>query len=116
MVITYNIYTLKIMNHKKKTQLAPVHPGKILLRGIKDYKLTVYRVAKDTGIPRSTLDAIVNERRPVSPENALRLARYFNTSPEYWINLQAGYDLRIAKLKKTQMVDREVKPLELVTT
>ena len=91
--------------------LQPTHPGKILLRGIKDMRLTLSRTARDTGIPLSTLSAIVNARRPISAENALRLARYFNTSARYWVNLQADFDLRTATTAKGESIERDVMPV-----
>jgi addiction module HigA family antidote len=79
--------------------LSPTHPGKILLEGIEDYKLTVKKVAEDIQVPASTLYAVTKGQRPISPELALRVGHYFNTTPEYWINLQSDYELRLAKAK-----------------
>jgi len=90
--------------------LKPTHPGKILLRGLRDMHLTLSRAAKETGIPLSTLSAIVNARRPVSAENALRLACYLKTTPRYWVNLQSDYDLRLATASKGESIEREVLP------
>ena len=94
----------------KKT-LTPTHPGKILLQGIKDHKLSVSQVARETGIPVSTLSAITHGKRPVSAENALRIGKFFRTSPKYWINLQSDYDLRIASMTLEDKVEQEVIPL-----
>jgi len=90
--------------------LKPTHPGKILQRGLKDMNLTLSRTARETGIPLSTLSAIVNGRRPVSAENALRLGRYLKTTPRYWVNLQSDYDLRMATASKGERIEREVLP------
>ena len=95
----------------KSDSIQPTHPGKILLRGLKDMNLTLSRAAKETGIPLSTLSAIVNARRPVSAENALRLARYLNTSARYWVNLQSDYDLRVATTSKGESIEKEVAPV-----
>jgi len=91
--------------------ILPTHPGKILVRGLKDMHLTLSRTARDTGIPLSTLSAIVNARRPISAENALRLARYLNTSARYWVNLQSDYDLRMATTSKGESIEKEVAPV-----
>ena len=74
------------------------HPGEILLEEyIKPAGVTPYRVAKDSGISQPTMNQIVNGKRPISTETALRLATYFSTSCELWVNLQKNYDLRIAE-------------------
>jgi addiction module HigA family antidote len=75
----------------------PTHPGSILLEGIEDNGLNVKRVAEEIQMPISTLYAVVKGQRPISPELALKLGHYFSTTPEYWVNLQADYDLRLAK-------------------
>jgi addiction module HigA family antidote len=90
--------------------ITPTHPGKILLRGLKDLKFTLSQTARGTGIPLSTLSAIVNGRRSISAENAMRIGRYLNTSAKYWVNLQADYDLRVALYTKSECVEKEVVP------
>ena len=79
--------------------ISPTHPGKILLEGIEDYGLNVKRVAQAIQMPASTLYAVTKGQRPISPELALKLAKYFETTPEYWVNLQSDYELRLAKIK-----------------
>ena len=101
------------MNKKIRMQIEPEHPGKILLRGIKDHHLTPYRAAKAAGVSQSTMTAIVNCRRGISPETALRLSLYFGTSAEYWLNLQSFYDLRMTE-KKMPRIKEEVLPLAKV--
>lgn len=93
--------------------LLPSSPGKILLREfIQPLALTQYRVAKEAGISHPTMSAIVNNRRPIGIETALRLARYFGTTAQFWLNLQSNYDLRMARRQKLdQRIAREVKPM-----
>jgi len=92
--------------------LTPSHPGQILLEEfIEPLGLTRYRVAKDAGIAHPTMTQIVKGRRPISPENALRLGLYFGTGPEFWVNLQADYDLRIARRQKLRTIQKQVKVL-----
>ena len=68
-------------------RLKPAHPGKLLLdEFIKPMNLTVYRVAKDSGIAQSTLAAIVNEQRSISAETAMRLGLYFGMDAQFWLN------------------------------
>ena len=86
----------------------------ILLEFIKPAGVTPYRVAKDSGISQPTMNQIVNGKRPISTETALRLATYFTTSCELWVNLQKNYDLRIAQRDLLPLIQEEVKPLQLL--
>jgi addiction module HigA family antidote len=80
-----------------KTKLEPVHPGEVLLEDfMKPLKLSAYKVAKDLGIPPIRITQIIKGKRAVSVETALLLGKYFGTSPEVWIRLQAQYDLETA--------------------
>jgi len=70
------------------------HPGKILLEEfLKPMGLTAHALALALRVPANRITSIINGKRGVSPDTALRLARYFGTSPEFWVNLQAGHDL-----------------------
>lgn len=76
----------------------PVHPGEMLLEEfMKPLGITPYRMAKQIGISQTALSDILYGRRGISPANALRLSRAWNNSPEFWISLQAGYDLQVAE-------------------
>jgi addiction module HigA family antidote len=88
------------------------HPG-IILRTefIEAHGLSVYRVAKETGIPQPSLAQITAGRRSISPENALRLGLYFGIDAEFWTNLQAHYDLRQTRRKRAAAIARAVIPL-----
>ena len=82
------------------TKLPPVHPGEVLLEDfMKPMKLSAYRVAKDIGVTPITITQITHGRRAVSAQTALLLAKYFGTSPEVWIRLQAQYDLEVTREK-----------------
>ncbi|MCC5839146.1 MAG: HigA family addiction module antidote protein [Opitutales bacterium] len=88
------------------------HPGEILRTEFLDeMKLTQYRLAVDTGIPHSRITAIVTGRRSITPDTALRLARYFGNSPDFWLGLQKEYDLRRAREELGERIDHEVQPL-----
>ena len=73
-------------------------------------ELTVYRLARDLKVSRPRLNEIVLGRRAVTTDTALRLARYFGTTPEFWINLQARYDLDVAERTVRHKIGREVAP------
>ena len=90
----------------------PIHPGEILAEEfLKPMGLTQYRLGIDTGIPHSRITAIVKGRRSITAETAMRLARYFGTTPGFWLNLQKTYDLEIAEDKSAERIVREVTPL-----
>jgi len=92
-------------------KLKPAHPGKLLLdEFIKQMNLTVYRVAKDSGIPQSSLAAIVSGQRSTSAETAMRLGLYFGVDAQFWLNLQTRYDLMMLDNKRSA-IEKEVHPL-----
>ena len=96
--------------------LPPVHPGEVLLEDfMRPLGLSRYRVAKDIGVPTLRISQIVKGERAISPDTALRLARYFGTSPDVWLRLQAGYDLEVAQRQIGARVAREVKVLQHAT-
>jgi addiction module HigA family antidote len=94
-------------------RLAPVHPGKVLLKDfMKPLGLSQYRVAKDIGVPTLRISQIVRGPRSITADTALRLARYFGTSAAVWLRLQARYDLETAEAKTAKRINREVKILQ----
>jgi addiction module HigA family antidote len=94
----------------KRIRVLP--PGEILLTEfIRPNNLTVYRVAKDSGISQPTLQLIVSGKRGISADTALRLGVYFGIDAQFWLNLQSEYDLRLAKQKKLARIEKEVHPL-----
>jgi addiction module HigA family antidote len=91
--------------------LPPVHPGEILREDfLKPLDLSMNRLAIDLHVPVTRIAEIVHERRGISPDTALRLARYFNTSARFWLNLQAAYDLEVAQDQIAQEIERDVRP------
>jgi len=97
---------------KSKSLMAPVHPGEILSEDfMKPLKLTVNKLALELRVPATRIGEIVHERRRVTAETALRLARYFRTNPEFWLNLQNFYDLEVSRrLGKASEIERQVQP------
>lgn len=69
------------------------HPGEHLAEFISEYNLTVYRVAKDINVPNTRIDQITKGKRGISVDTAARLGKYFGTTPQFWLNLQANYEL-----------------------
>lgn len=92
-------------------RLPPVHPGEILRdEFLAPMALSVYRLAQAIKVSRPRLNDIVLGRRAVTTDTALRLGRYFGTTPEFWINLQTRYDLDVAERTVRRKINREVAP------
>lgn len=95
---------------EEEERLPPVHPGEILLEDfMKPLGLSQYRLAQDLGVPALRISQIVHGKRAVTADTALRLARYFGTSANVWMRLQARYDLEVAEGELAERVQREVK-------
>lgn len=93
-------------------RLAPVHPGEVLQEEFMEpLGLTQYRVAKATGVPARRINEIVHRKRAVTADTALRLARLFGTTAEFWMNLQALYDLERARDEVGAEIEEAVAPL-----
>lgn len=93
------------------TTIAPIHPGEILKEEFLDHlNLTQYRLAKDIKVPPRRINEIVLGKRAISADTALRLGRYFDTSPEFWLNLQSRYDLEKARDELGGRLNQEINP------
>ena len=96
----------------KTNKLAPIHPGEILREEfMKPHGLSQNALARALDVPPRRINEIVLEKRAVSADTALRLARFFGTTAEIWTGLQADYNLRLARDEKQQHIEREVEPL-----
>jgi len=93
----------------RSTLLKPIHPGEILLEEfMKPLGISINRLARDIGVPPGRISAIVNCKRAITADTALRLGRYFGVSPEIWAGLQADYDLRVAKRTSWPVIEKRV--------
>jgi len=93
-----------------ETKLRPIHPGEVLLEEfLKPMNLSQNRLALDIGVPARRINEIVLGKRSVPVDTALRLARYFGTSPQFWLGLQMDYDLDVAMDAMESRLNREVK-------
>ena len=91
----------------------PIHPGEILEEEfLKPLGLSQYRIAKDISVPPRRINEIVHGLRGVSADTALRLARYFGTTEEFWMNLQARYDLEVERDRLRERLKKEVAVLK----
>jgi addiction module HigA family antidote len=96
----------------KTKKLLPIHPGEILREEfMKPHGLSQNALARALGVPPRRINEIVLEKRGITADTALRLARYFGTSAEMWPGLQADYDLRLVRYDKARTIEREVEPL-----
>ncbi|WP_413991295.1 HigA family addiction module antitoxin [Labrys okinawensis] len=90
--------------------MMPVHPGRILKRELKARNLSANRLAIELKLPSGRITDILNAKRGVSPDTALRLGRFFGTSARFWFNLQTAYELGVAEREIGALILEEVKP------
>ena len=93
-----------------KNGMRPVHPGEVLRDELEDLGLTAYALSKALGVPVNRISMILNGQRGVSADTALRLARYFGTTPEIWMNLQKTWELRQAEILAGHEIAKCVTP------
>jgi addiction module HigA family antidote len=91
-----------------------VHPGAYLKELLEELELSQYRLAQDIGVTAMRVSHVVRGQRPITAELALRLGRYFNQSPRFWLNLQSRYDMDITEDQFGKLVTREVQPYKAV--
>ena len=90
-------------------KIAPIHPGEILLEEfLKPMDISQNRLAIDIRVPARRINEIVLKKRRISPDTALRLAKYFNMSPQFWLGLQMDYDLDVAQDILSEKIKKEV--------
>ena len=93
----------------RKKLLDPIHPGEILLEEfMKPLGISINRLAREIAVPPGRISAIVNAKRAITADTALRLAKYFGVSSDLWLGLQADFDLRIAKRTVGPEIDKRV--------
>ena len=96
----------------KPERLPPIHPGEVLREDfMKPLGISMNRLALDLRVPVTRIGEIVHQRRGITPDTALRLGRYFNTSARFWMNAQSSYDLEVAQDELQRVIDRDVRPL-----
>ena len=99
------------MSRKKTDRIPFPHPGETIREDfLKPLGMSVNKLALELRVPATRMTEIINGRRGVTADTALRLARYFNTTPRFWLNLQASYDLAIAAASKAREIERTVLP------
>src|SRR4030088_2183831 len=107
--------TTRLGDNRMTKKIKPVHPGEILREEFMvPLGLSMNRVAIDLRVSVTRIADIVNEKRAITADTALRFARYFNNSPMFWMNLQTRHDLEVAEDEIADKVKRDVRPLEAV--
>jgi antitoxin HigA-1 len=95
----------------KNALMPPIHPGEILREEfMTPMNLSINKLGLDLHVPPGRISEIVNGKRGISASTALRLARYFNTTPKFWLNLQVAYDLELSERAEARNIAREVHP------
>ena len=90
-------------------KMRPIHPGEVLREEfLVPLGVNAHALAMALKVPAPRINDIVRERRSITPDTALRLARYFGTTPQFWLNLQASFDLKIAERELGSRIEREV--------
>ncbi len=96
----------------KSKKLPPIHPGEILREDfLKPFKLSQNALARALRVPPRRINEILHEKRGITADTALRLARFFGTTAEMWTGLQTDYELRLARYKKEKQIEREIAPI-----
>ena len=101
------------MSRKKSDRIPFPHPGETILEDfLKPLGMSVHKLAIELRVPATRMTEIVHGRRGITADTALRLARYFNTTPKFWLNLQTSYDLALASEARSQEIKRTIHPRE----
>ena len=90
--------------------MRPIHPGEQLRDEMDELGLSARALAKALGVPANRITGILNEQRAVTADTALRIARYFGGTPEFWLNLQSAYELRRVRQEAGRKIERVVTP------
>jgi addiction module HigA family antidote len=94
------------------SRLKNIHPGEVLkFEFLEPMKLSAYRLSKEIAVPQTRISEIINEKRSITADTALRLAKYFQMSPQFWLGLQNDYDLEEESRAKKEQLD-QIKPLK----
>jgi addiction module HigA family antidote len=90
--------------------LPPIHPGELLRDELDEIGVSLNELGRALRVPMNRISAIVNGKRAITVDTAMRLGRYFGTSPRMWVNLQSAYDLEVAEREMRPRIEKEVLP------
>ena len=95
-------------------KMRPIHPGEILREEyLVPLGLTPHALAMELRVPAPRINDVVREKRGVTVDTALRLSRYFNTTAQFWMNLQSSYDMKIAERNVGKKIEKEIHPMQM---
>ena len=94
--------------------MRPVHPGEILNDELQELGMSANALAAELGVPTNRVTAILKGQRGITADTALRLSRYFGTTPQFWLNLQKTFELRTAEIESGKDIAERVRPREMV--
>jgi addiction module HigA family antidote len=104
---------VEIVEYKKLNLMAPiVHPGRLLKRELAARKLSANRLSLDIGVPSGRITDILNGRRSITADTAVRLGRYFGNNPQFWLDLQGQYDIGVVEKEKGAEIVRRIRPAD----
>ena len=95
-------------------KMRAIHPGEILKGELEELNLSANALAKALDVPTNRITAILNEQRGITADTALRLAKFFGSTPDFWMSLQTSYDVKKARALTGKEIERTVKPKELL--
>ena len=93
--------------------MQPVHPGEILRDELEELGMSASALAGELAVPTNRVTAILNGQRGVTADTALRLSRYFGTTPQLWLNLQKTFELRLAEIESGKDIEKQVRPRKI---
>ena len=100
------------MKARRQKVLQPIHPGEILLEDfLKPMGISINRLARDIAVPPGRISKIVNGKRSITADTALRLGKYFGVSPEIWLDLQSDFELRLSRRDIWPTVEKRIHPI-----
>jgi antitoxin HigA-1 len=97
---------------KAEAAIPAVHPGRLLRRELQARGLSANRVALDLGVPSGRITDILNSRRAITADTAVRLARYFGNSAQFWLDLQSQYEIAVVEKERGSDISRRVRPAD----
>jgi len=95
-------------------KMRAIHPGEILKGELEELNLSANVLAHALGVPTNRITAILNEQRGITADTALRFAKFFGSTPDFWMSLQSSYDVKIARAAVGKEIEKSVKPKELL--
>ena len=99
-----------------RSGMRPVHPGEILGEELQELGMSANALAIALAVPPNRVTAILNGQRGITADTALRLSRYLGTTPQFWLNLQKAFELRVAEIESGKDIEERVRPREMAQT